>query len=62
MKQSIIGSYKSVISRNVHKINHDFGWHPCFHDHIIRDDDEFYRIRNYIFNNSKNCTDDKFYE
>ncbi len=59
---SIIGSYKSVVSRISHKINHDFNWHSRFHDHIICNDNEFYRIRNYIINNQKNWMDDKFYK
>ncbi len=29
-------------------------WQPRFHDHIIRDNDEFYRIRQYIINNPIN--------
>jgi len=59
---SIIGSYKSVVSRISHKINPNFDWHTRFHDHIICNDNEFYRIRNYIINNHKNWMDDKFYK
>ena len=36
-------------------------WQPNYHDHIIRNDDGYWRIKNYIKNNPKNWTDDKFY-
>ena len=51
---SIIGSYKSVVSKNSRKIETDFGWQPRFYDHIIRDEKSFKRIQNYINNNPKN--------
>jgi REP element-mobilizing transposase RayT len=57
---SIMGSYKSVVSKNAHLINPDFAWQSRFHDHIIRDEDEFKRIKNYIRDNQKNWKDDKF--
>ncbi len=59
---SIFGSYKSVVSNNAHKINPDFDWQSRFYDHIIRDEKELNRIRNYIRNNPKNWFDDKFYK
>jgi len=37
------------------KIN--FAWQARFHDHIIRDDDSFYRIQQYIENNVANWHD-----
>ena len=40
------------------KNNHFF--QPNYHDHIIRNKDEYWRINNYIKNNPKNWTDDKF--
>ena len=36
-------------------------WQTRFHDHIIRDDDEFNRIKNYIETNPANWEDDKFF-
>ena len=51
---SIIGSYKSVVSKNSRRIQIDFGWQPRFYDHIIRDKKSFIRIQNYIKNNPKN--------
>lgn len=57
---SIIGSYKSVVSKNVHYIHADFAWQSRFHDHVIRNEPEYYRIANYIENNIKKWKEDKF--
>jgi REP element-mobilizing transposase RayT len=48
---TVIRSYKSVVSKKVHFIDHDFSWQPRYYDHIIHSNRELYRIRNYIFNN-----------
>ncbi len=58
---SIVGSYKSVVSKNAHLINIDFGWQSLFYDHIIRNAESFERIQNYISNNPSNWKDDTFY-
>ena len=57
---SIVGSCKSVISKNAHLIHADFKWQPRFHDHIIRDAESFELIQNYIANNPQNWKNDKF--
>jgi REP element-mobilizing transposase RayT len=59
---SIIGSYKSVVSKNAHLIDPDFDWQSRFHDHIIREKESFERIQYYIRNNPKNWKDDRFYK
>jgi hypothetical protein len=43
-------------------IDPDFGWQSKFHDHIIRNHEEYLRIENYIINNPKNWKEDKFNE
>jgi putative transposase len=48
---TVIRSYKSAVSKNVHLIDTDFSWHPRYYDHIIRSDRELFRIRKYIINN-----------
>jgi len=58
---SIIGSYKSVLTKNARKIHPDFAWQSRFHDHIIRNDESFYRIHEYILTNPQNWKKDKFY-
>jgi len=57
---TVMGSYKSIVTRHAHLIMQEFGWQSRFHDHIIRDNNEFYRIKNYIANNPKNWKKDKF--
>ena len=41
------------------KINSGFTWQTRFHDHIIRNDEEYQRIANYIDNNPANWGVDK---
>jgi REP element-mobilizing transposase RayT len=59
---SILGSYKSVVTKYAHKINPRLGWQARFHDHIIRDHASYQRIRNYIMNNPENWKEDIFFE
>ncbi len=57
----IIGSFKSAVTKMAnHKFPHlRFAWLPRFHDHIIRDDKDLNRIRQYIQNNSLKWDIDK---
>jgi REP element-mobilizing transposase RayT len=59
---SIIGSYKSAVTKHANRLNINFGWQTRFHDHIIRDEEEYQRISNYIINNPRNWKDDRFYK
>ncbi len=59
---SIIGSYKSVVTKHAHPVHADFEWQERFYDHIIRDTEEYCKIANYIKNNVANWQDDKFYD
>jgi len=38
-----------------------FEWQGRFHDHVIRDEKEYWVIKNYIINNPTNWQKDKFY-
>ncbi len=63
---AIVGSFKSAVTKWCNDNKFSFGWQSRFHDHIIRDNDEwdndeFIRIRNYIINNPANWKGDKFY-
>ena len=58
---TIVRSYKSVVTKHAHEINPDFDWQSRFHDHIIRDSEEFERIQYYIENNVLNWKEDKFF-
>jgi putative transposase len=57
---SIIGSYKSAVTKLTRRLGCSFAWQSRFHDHIIRNLDEYKRISNYIQNNPRNWKRDKF--
>ncbi|HUH73070.1 MAG TPA: transposase [Chitinophagales bacterium] len=59
---AIIRSYKSAVTKHANRLGFDFAWQPRFHDHIIRDEQSFDNIQNYIFNNPINWEIDKFYK
>ena len=52
--------YKGRTTFESRKINSGFGWQTRFHDHIIRNDQEYRRIANYIDKNPANWGDAKF--
>ncbi len=58
---SIVGSYKSAVTRHAHRLGFEFAWQTRFYDHIIRNDKSFKKISNYIINNPSNWQEDKFY-
>jgi hypothetical protein len=58
---SIVGSYKSAVTKHAHRLGYEFQWQTRFYDHIIRDDTSFQKISNYIINNPVNWQEDKFF-
>jgi REP element-mobilizing transposase RayT len=56
----IINQYKRICTINARKIHVDFEWQSNYHDRIIRNDDSFYRIQQYIINNPNKWDQDKF--
>ena len=51
-----VRAFKTFSGRRINELRQSQGktvWQPRFHDHIIRDNDEYYRIRQYIINNPK---------
>lgn len=57
---SIIGSYKSIVTKMSRNIHADFGWQSRFHDHVIRNARSFENIQNYILENPEKWDDDEF--
>ncbi|MDX9881943.1 MAG: hypothetical protein RBS73_07735 [Prolixibacteraceae bacterium] len=57
---SIIGAYKSAVSKHAHRLGFGFGWQSRFHDHIIRDERSYQTISEYIINNPLKWDEDKF--
>lgn len=58
---AIIRSFKSAVTRLSKPLCEKFEWQTRFHDHIIRTNDDFIRISNYIVNNPANWKEDKFF-
>ena len=58
---AMVGSFKSAVTKFCNENKFQFGWQSRFHDHIIRDTNEFQSIRNYIITNPGNWKGDKFY-
>jgi REP element-mobilizing transposase RayT len=58
---SIIRSYKSAVSKNIHEFSPNFTWQSRFHDHIIRNEKEFTKISEYIMHNPQNWKEDCYF-
>jgi REP element-mobilizing transposase RayT len=57
----IIGALKTTASKQIHLSGKpNFVWHRSFHDHIIRSEEAFEKISNYIENNPMKWKGDKF--
>ncbi|RXQ92150.1 hypothetical protein EO244_11405 [Ancylomarina salipaludis] len=59
----ILGKFKQQTSKQINCLRHVSGiknWQSDYHDHIIRNDEEYQRIEAYIINNPKNWKVDKF--
>lgn len=59
---SVIRGFKSSVTTYARKLNINFGWQERFHDHIIRSNDEYLQISQYIINNPVNWKNDKFHK
>ncbi len=58
----IIQGYKAAVTRQVRLMGeHDFTWQSRFYDHIIRNDEDLDRIRNYIQDNPIKWELDEYY-
>ena len=59
---SIVRSYKSAVSKQVHKLHPHFGWQERFYDNIIKNTEAYHRIEIYIQNNVRNWDKDRLYK
>ncbi|MFD2907157.1 hypothetical protein ACFSX9_00270 [Flavobacterium ardleyense] len=57
---SIVGSYKSIVTKASRQINPNFRLQPPFYDQIIRNVYAFENIQNYIANNPAKWKEDIF--
>lgn len=58
---SIIRGFKSAVTIQAHLIHAEFAWQSRFHEHIIRNEESFHRISEYIRNNPAKWQTDQFY-
>ena len=59
----LMGAYKTTTSKQIHLSgNVSFNWQRSFHDHVIRNEQAFERISNYIINNPLKWNEDRFNE
>ena len=56
---SIIRGFKIGVTKNVRQINQSFAWQPRYWDHIIRNENEYNRISQYIIDNPQKWETDK---
>ena len=59
---SIVGGYKSAVTKHANRLGFEFKWQRLFHDHIIRNEQSFHNISGYIINNPGKWEEDKFYQ
>ena len=58
----LIGAFKTTSSKIIHNAGlYTYRWQKSFHDHIIRDEADLYRIRQYIRNNPAQWVFDRNY-
>jgi putative transposase len=59
---TMLGGYKSVVTKHVHRLEliDNWEWQVRFHDRIIRNEEEFNIIQNYILTNVENWYNDRF--
>ena len=58
---AIVGSYKSAVSKRINRWRGTAGasvWQRSYYEHIIRDDADLNRIRQYIWDNPARWDDD----
>lgn len=58
---SIIGGFKSAVTTFARKNHLPFNWQSRFHDHIIRNEQPYQRIKNYIISNPRHWNSDSLH-
>ncbi len=61
---AIIGQYKPAVTKRINHMLETYGvpvWQRNYHDHIIRDESELINIRNYIADNPRRWTGDRYH-
>ena len=59
---TVVGLYKSGVSKRIHQLNPDLNiWQKSFYDHIIRDENEYLRVWKYIDDNPLKWDKDEYF-
>ncbi len=56
---SIVNTFKGGVTRRCHENKLDFQWQSNYYEHIIRDEDDYARIKEYIFCNPGKWAEDR---
>lgn len=57
---SIVGSYKSAVTKHANRLGYPHQWQKLFYDNIIRSNNDYQKISDYIVSNPENWAKDKF--
>ena len=58
----LMGAYKTTSSKKIHLAgNHVFQWQRSFHDHIVRNEESYNHITDYIATNPEHWEEDTFH-
>jgi REP element-mobilizing transposase RayT len=60
---TFVGGFKGAVTRRINVLRDTAGtpvWQRNFYEHVIRDEDEFQRIRQYIDDNPRRWADDEY--
>ena len=58
---AIVRGYKSAVTKQINLLNHSgTAWHRDHYEHIIRNEQSYWLISDYIINNPKKWNEDKF--
>lgn len=51
---SLVGKYKSMVTRHARRLGYAFDWQPRFHDSIVKGKDGIQKVQHYIQHNVRN--------
>ncbi|MBN2046905.1 MAG: transposase [Anaerolineaceae bacterium] len=57
---TVIGNYKSAVSRSIRRYQPEFQWQPRYYDHLIRNEHEYDQIAFYIVYNAAKWKEDQY--
>ena len=58
---SVVRGYKIGVTKHANPLHINFTWQPRFHEHIIRNEETYLKISEYIQDNPRKWQEDKYY-